>query len=104
MAREALKFGKQKGLTIQRKFRPRPSPRCPLDYIALVDLRISEGKKLKGFVGWLKKGQKVRINQAKGVRARLIKPNDKNWGWVSMYSAEGKRQLDLVNEPDSGEI
>jgi len=71
-----------------------------MEYIALVDLDISKGKKLPEKIGRLKKGEKVRVNQAKGRRVRLIKPNEevKTWGWVSMYSAEGKQQLDPVNE------
>jgi len=99
---EALKVGKQKGLTIARKFRPRPCPHHPLEYIALVDQRISVGKSLPDYVGFLKKGQKVTVDQAKGKRARLIKPNEKikTWGWVSMFSEDGNQQLALVSETE----
>jgi len=105
-AREALKLGKQKGLTISRKFQPRAKPTRSLEYIALVDLPISKGKSLPDYVGLLKKGQKVTVNQAKGRRVRLIKPNEKvkTWGWVSMFSEKGKQQLALVGDNEIYEL
>jgi len=106
-AREALILGKQKELSIARKFPPRPRPDRPMKYIALKDLRILKGKSLsQDFVGVLKRGRKVTIDQAKGRRVRLIKPNKKikKWGWVSLYSDEGEPQLAQVNETEIGEL
>jgi len=98
-AREALKFGKQNGLAISMRFPPKPRPGRPLEYIALVDLRISKGKSLQDFVGFLRKGQIVMVDQAKKKRVRLIRPKMKvkTWGWVSMFSEKGKPQLALVS-------
>jgi len=107
LALEALKLGKQMELTIARKFPPRPRPNHPIEYIALEDLLILKGKSLsQPYVGLLKKGQKVTVDQAKGRRVRLIKPNEKvkTWGWVSIYTDDGKPLLSQVNETEMGEL
>jgi len=106
-ARKALKLVKQKGLMINKKFPPSARPNCPLDYIALMDLPISKGKSLPDNVGLLKKGERVTVNQAKGRRVRLLKPEGGKaeiWGWVSMYSEKGNPQLVLANETDFFEL
>jgi len=86
------------------KFSKRPSPKQPLVYVTLEDLTIRKGKAFsQDVVGKLPRGIKVTVNQLKGVRARLIKPNeeDKTWGWVSMYSPEdGRRLLAKVYDDD----
>jgi len=95
-AKKALIEYREKGFKIAVKFRRKPSPNRPMDYITLEPLQILKGKSLKGdHVGWLHEGQRVTVNQVKGKRARLIKPNQevKDWGWVSMYSHDDGRRL-----------
>jgi len=92
--------GQQMGLTMKRWFPARPCPKEPIEYISLTCLTITKGKKLRGIVGVLRKGVRVTVNQLKSKRARLIKPNQETWGWVSMYSEEGEQLLAQVNETE----
>jgi len=99
IAKEAFLKGQQMGLKMKRWFPARPSPSKPTKYISLERLLIKEGKsESKKIVGWLNKGAKVTVNQLKGKRARLIKPNKEVIGWVSMYSNEDLPLLEQVNE------
>jgi len=103
---KAVKKYRRAGFKIAMKFSQRPCPRQPIKYISLEDLTIRKGKALsQDVVGMLQQGKIVIVNQLKGRRARLIKPNKKDWGWVSMYSREdGRRLLAEVYEGDGIEI
>jgi len=95
-ARKALGKFKEKGFKIEVKSQRKPSPNSPMEYVSQENLNIQEGKSLKGkIVGVLGKGHKVTVNQVKGKRARLVNPynNKESYGWVSMYSRDGERQL-----------
>jgi len=91
---EALKF-KEKGFDIRTKYRSRVSPNNPVEFKALCDLQIREGKSLNGkkLAGVLKRGETVEINQIKGRRARLV-----NGGWVSLNTENGKQLLKRLSD------
>jgi len=94
LGQEAFEKGQEMGLTIEKYFPQRPKPTQPIEYISLERLEIREGKSMKKLiVDYLDKGRKVTVDQLKGKRARLLKPNRERWGWVSMYSEEGGRPL-----------
>jgi len=108
-AKEALIKFRNEGYMIKFKFPRRPNPRAPMKYVALESLTIRSGKAFSGdILGQLSKGQKVTVDQVKGRRARLIKPDQevKKWGWVSLYSRdEGKPlliQLQEITPPRGG--
>jgi len=99
-AKEALIKYRYQGYTIAFKFPRRPTPKAPIEYISLECLTIQTGKAFSGdIVGELSKGQRVTVNQVKGRRARLIKPDQEKWGWVSMYSSvDGRPMLRQVED------
>lgn len=99
MAQEAFIKGYEMGLKIARQYPLRPKPKQPIEYISLECLVIREGKSAsQGIVGQLGKGRKVTVDQLKGKRARIIKPNKEAWGWVSMYSEKGTPLLSQLDE------
>jgi len=102
-ATNALLQANQIGYPLFKKWPTRPSPKRHIQYKSLTELIIREGKALSGNeVGILPKGETVTVNQVKGRRARLVKPNEDGklvtWGWVSVHSDSGDTLLTQVNE------
>jgi len=84
-ANEALKF-RNRGFNIRNKYPPRACPKNHMKYKALDDLIIRKGKSFRGnfFMGIVKRGESVWVDQVKGRRARVM-----NRGWVSRYTTDG---------------
>jgi len=102
-ATNALLQANEIGYPLCKKWPTRPSPNRPIQYKSLTELIIREGKAFSGNeVGILRKGEIVTVNQVKGRRARLVKPNEDGelvtWGWVSLHNQSGDTLLIQVNE------
>jgi len=99
MAHEAFHWAEDNGYRgkVKKEWPERPSPKRPIQYMALEDLRMRKGKALSGdVVGTLLKGDVVSVNQLKGRRARIREFVDGAWsnkGWVSVHSKDGKPLL-----------
>jgi len=91
---QALKYRK-KGFKIKMKYPRRASPKNPVEYKALIDLQVREGKSMNGDYrkGIIKKGETVKVNQIKGRRARVI-----NRGWVSLKTEHGVQLLKRLSD------
>ena len=99
MAEKALAQANIIGYTMVKKRRPRPSPRCPIMFKALSDLKIRSGKAFsRNVLGWVHKNELVMVNQVKGRRARLMcMENGANLGWVSLHTSNGIQLLEQTD-------
>jgi len=101
MAEKALAEANIIGYKLRKKRRPRPSPKCPIIFKALRNLKIRNGKAFsKSELGWVNKDDLVIVNQVKGRRARLMfVEDDKIYikGWVSLHTSNGIQLLEQTD-------
>jgi len=91
---KALKLRKE-GFVIRMKYPPRASPDNHVEYKALRDLQVREGKSMNGnhLKGIIKGGETVKVNQIKGRRARVV-----DRGWVSLKTEDGEQLLKRLSD------